>query len=77
MQIKALRKKAGLTQAQLAEEIGTIRTAIANWESGRSNPRAVELPNLAKALKCSIGELFETPEPEKAAFDCNQSENRH
>ena len=75
MQIKTLRKRAGLTQTQLAEEIGTVRTAIANWESGRSNPKTTELPNLASALKCSIGELFETPESEKAAPDCGQSES--
>lgn len=30
----SLRKKAGLTQEQLAEKIGVSRQAIANWEKG-------------------------------------------
>lgn len=65
--IKTLRTRAGMTQTQLAEALGTVRTAIANWESGKSNPKTAELPNLARVLRCSIDELFERQDNKKAA----------
>ena len=32
------RKRAGLTQRELAEQAGTTQSSIARWESGRSEP---------------------------------------
>ena len=32
------RKRAGLTQSELAERAGTTQSSIARWESGRSEP---------------------------------------
>lgn len=61
MKIKALRQRAGLTQLQLAEAMGTGRSAVANWEIGLTNPKTMELPNLARVLGCSIDDLFEYP----------------
>lgn len=31
---------------------------IAKWETGKANPRADLLPKLAKALGCSVDDLF-------------------
>jgi putative transcriptional regulator len=33
--VKALRKKLGLTQAQLAEKMGVTLQAVQHWEQGR------------------------------------------
>lgn len=66
MRIKELRKRAGLTQNQLAQTLGTVRSAIANWENDKSNPKTAELPNLARVLHCSIDELFWDLDAEKA-----------
>ena len=41
--IKQARQAAGLTQAELAERIGTTQSAVARLESSRSNPRVETL----------------------------------
>jgi len=37
--LRALRKRAGLTQAQLAEELGRTERQIQRWEAGDSKPK--------------------------------------
>jgi len=46
----ALRKRAGLTQKELAEIVGVDRTAIAHWEAGRRNPDGKRLDDYVEAL---------------------------
>lgn len=49
--LKAARKKAGFTQAELAEKLGTISDkAISSYESGRSSPDLSTLDQIAHAL---------------------------
>ena len=36
--LQQLRKKSGLTQEQLAEQLYVSRTAISKWESGKGYP---------------------------------------
>lgn len=36
--IKAARKRAGLTQRELAELLGTTQPVVARWEAGRASP---------------------------------------
>ena len=36
--IKALRRRAGLSQEQVAEQVGVSRQAVAKWEAGQSAP---------------------------------------
>lgn len=43
------RVRAGLTQAQLAERMGTSQSAIARLESGTARPSVATLEKLAKA----------------------------
>ena len=45
-EIKALRLRLGLTQTELAAEIGVHRVTVARWETGRKNP----LPIVQRAL---------------------------
>ena len=58
MIVKELRLKAGLTQSQLAEKVGTDRSTVTKWELGESFPRASMIPALAAALNCSVADLF-------------------
>ena len=53
-QIVALRKKLGMTQRQLAEEIASTPATVARWETGQHTPRGgylkalLELENKAR-----------------------------
>ena len=60
MQIKKLRLKKLMSQAELAEKVGVFQTAISQWGSGACMPRADKLPALAAALGCTVDELFKT-----------------
>ena len=37
-EIKALRKRLGLTQTQMADKIGVTKTSVLNWENGIAKP---------------------------------------
>lgn len=66
MNIRESRKKAGITQGELARQIHVTQQAVAQWESGETTPRAAILPKLAAALQCSVGDLFQQPEQKEA-----------
>lgn len=53
-----LRKTAGYTQQQLANEIGATRRQIAYYESESEHPPANLLADLARALAVSVDELL-------------------
>lgn len=57
--IQKLRNKKGLTQEQLATVINVDRSAVAKWETGEAAPKSERLPDIAKALDCTIDDLFE------------------
>lgn len=48
-QVIEARARAGLTQAELAERMGTSQSAIARLESGAARPSVATLEKLAKA----------------------------
>lgn len=59
-QIRKLRIKAGLTQIQLAEQLGYKGLSIvAMWESGERKVPSDKIPALASVLGCEIKDLFE------------------
>ena len=62
------RKKAGMSQIDLADALGVSRQSVSKWETGESNPDITKLPALAKALDVSIDWLLseEDPVEEKA-----------
>ena len=53
-----LRKKKGVSQAELAESLGVTYQAVSKWETAKSAPDISLLPALAEALDCNINELF-------------------
>lgn len=56
--LEAMRKKAKLTQAQLAEKIGVDQRSISRWELGTVQPGANFLSKIAEALRCKVDDLI-------------------
>lgn len=52
--IKKARRKAGLTQSQLAERMGTAQSEVARLESPGSNPRIETLARAVAAADASL-----------------------
>ena len=52
--IKYARKKLGLTQEELATQIGVTPQAVSKWETDQSNPDAANLIRLAEILDTDI-----------------------
>lgn len=52
------RKKAGLSQIDLADLLGVSRQSVSKWETGEANPDINKIPELAKTLNVSIDWLF-------------------
>ena len=53
------RAQAGLTQAELAERMGTTQSAIARMEGGKAKPSTTTLVKLAKATGTRLRVSFE------------------
>lgn len=66
MSLRTARKRAGLTQAQLAEKLGVHQTNIVAWEHGKWFPRMRRAVELAKLLGCTVDEVI--------AVDSNETE---
>lgn len=57
--LKELRKKAGMTQEQLAKKLGVGRSTVTRWEAeGERYPMGALLPKIAAALGCKEGDFF-------------------
>ena len=65
IQIQAIRTRKLITQRRLAEMLGVSQGAVAQWESGETQPVADKLPLIASALGCTIDELFQSPTERK------------
>jgi ribosome-binding protein aMBF1 (putative translation factor) len=52
--VSARRRQLGLSQAELAELVGTTQSAIARLESGGRPPRIDTLLRIAAALDCEL-----------------------
>ncbi|WP_353215833.1 helix-turn-helix domain-containing protein [Salinisphaera hydrothermalis] len=57
--IKAARKRAGLTQAQLAQRMHTTQSVIARLEAGRQFPSVETLDQIAQATDSHLHISFE------------------
>ena len=53
----ALRKKAGKSQEELAEDVGVSRQAVGGWEQGRQEPRICTLIKLSNIFGVTVDEL--------------------
>lgn len=62
--LRALRKRRGLSQAELADQIGVKRNVLGMWEIGRNGPPTKYLLSLAEALGCTVDDLLNDQEEE-------------
>ncbi len=60
--LKLLREKAKLTQADIANYLQISRQSVSKWESGNSLPSLIFLQPLCEILDCSIMELLKITE---------------
>lgn len=56
--VKNFRKKAGLSQMDLAEKTGLSIATIQGYEQGRYNPKINALTKLCVVLDCKITDLI-------------------
>ena len=56
--IAALRKQKGMTQLELARQMGVTDKAVSKWERDLSFPDVTSLPKLAEVLDTSVDELL-------------------
>lgn len=59
------RKKAGYTQGEVAKALNITDSAVNQWESGKTRPRAGLLVRLAKLYNCTIDDLLCAEEAEE------------
>ncbi len=57
------RKKAGLSQEGLAEQLGVSRQAVSKWETGEAVPEVTKILSLAKAFNVTTDCLLNDDEP--------------
>lgn len=67
-----LRKKEGLSQAEVSEKLNVSRQAVSRWESGEARPSTDNLQALCKLYRVPLDYLFnesedELPDPAPAA----------
>ena len=60
--IVAYRKRSGLTQAKLAEQLNYSDKAVSKWERGESMPDVVTLVQLAELFEVTVDELLADPD---------------
>ncbi len=58
-QIRKYRKQAGLTQAQLAEQLGISFQAVSSWENDEYLPDSTRLTEIARCLDVGVSKLLE------------------
>lgn len=63
--IEVLRKKANLSQGELAKRMDVSRQAVSKWENDQSSPDTLKLIQLADALNTDVEYLATGKETEK------------
>ena len=63
------RKEKGLTQANLAEQLGVSDRAVSKWETGRSLPDADNMLELSRILGITVDELLKGEKTGEGGLD--------
>ena len=69
--ISTLRKERGMTQSDLAEQLGVTDKAVSKWERNLSFPDVSSLPRIAKIFGVTVDDLvqYRMPETQKPKKD--------
>jgi len=72
IRIREARTRAGISQQHLGEQVGLERTAVNKIEAGTRKVSALELSDIARALRVRMAALFEEPVAAVAAHRSSQ-----
>ena len=61
--LKQMREQRGMTQEDLAEQLGISRQSVSKWELGINEPDLPTIRSLCRILNCSYEALLEGDEP--------------
>jgi len=67
--LKSIRKRAGMSQEQLAEKIGVSRQAVTKWETDAGIPDIGNIMEISAIFDISIDELFSNERGTKKSTD--------
>lgn len=67
--LRAARTSKGLTQQQLAKQLGVKNTTISNWETDRSQPDPDKIEQLCSLLDLTPAALYGQESTESLTFD--------
>ena len=56
--IRAARRRAGLSQAELAAQLGLAQSSVSQWEKGVTQPSTRHLLRLLQMFSASVAELI-------------------
>ena len=77
LQLKSLRKAAGMTQGELAQRLGVDISTIGNWERGKTQMDVVQLCAVVDLLGCTPNDLLgwweDHPRPREGFADNRQT----
>jgi transcriptional regulator with XRE-family HTH domain len=71
--IRAARRDRGLTQDELADQVGVSRSAVAQWETGRTGQVTGNLSRIAAALGANV-EYLMVGDNKRAAGEVRQGD---
>ncbi|WP_410052704.1 helix-turn-helix transcriptional regulator [Bradyrhizobium sp. SZCCHNRI1073] len=57
--LKKYRSERGITQAELAGELGVWSVTVSRWERGDRTPRPKDAKRISEHTGISVGELYE------------------
>ena len=58
LSLKKIRTKKGISQGDIAKELGVSRGFISTIENGKTNPTLATISKLAKAVGASVNDLL-------------------
>ena len=61
--ISELRRKKGISQEELAVQLGVSRQAVSKWESGQSNPETDKIVQMSEYFGVTTDYLLKGTEP--------------
>lgn len=64
--LRAARRSAGLTQKQLAEELGVEAITVSRWERGATSPSLQRLRRIAELTHSTVSDLVREPDAASA-----------